>query len=62
MRVDLEQVANDDRDVFSIIAQSIFTLIGMEPTDQDSATLLLVSIRKQCEQRVIAIDGALKDD
>ena len=63
----LEPTVNDDRLVFAEIAQSVVSLIGLEPLDInapiDIITLekLLCDIRRQCEARIVEIDGALGD-
>jgi hypothetical protein len=57
----LEPTVNDDRLVFAEIAQEIVTLQGMAPTATDPETKLLDDIRRQCEARIVEIDGALGD-
>lgn len=52
---DLETVVSDDRRVFAEIAQAIFS------SNMDTATQLLSNIKKQCEDRIVAIGKALKD-
>jgi hypothetical protein len=53
MPKDLELVVNDDRLAFATIAQTIFKLPSSDPA--------LDAIRKQCEDRIVAIDTALGD-
>ena len=57
----LEPTVNDDRAVFAEIAQSIVSLIGISPVAEDPATKLFSDIRRQCEARIVEIDGVLKD-
>jgi hypothetical protein len=59
--MNLEHTVNDDRAVFAEIAQSTVTLVGLGTTSPDPATQLLYDIRRQCEARIVEIDGALKD-
>jgi hypothetical protein len=61
MSKDLKPVLNDDRAVFAEIAQSSVSLVGLGFTNADPATQLLFDIRRQCEARIVEIDGALKD-
>jgi len=55
---DLEPIVNQDRLVFAEIAQTIFAL---PPNVGVSAAPVLAAIKKQCEERIIAIDSALGD-
>jgi hypothetical protein len=57
----LQPTVNDDRLVFSEIAQSVVSLIGLAMTDPDPAKQLLADVRRQCEARIVEIDGALGD-
>jgi hypothetical protein len=58
----LQPTVNDDRLVFSEIAQSVVSLIGLPPIPTPSqAEKLLDDIRRQCEARIREIDGALGD-